>query len=105
MEPATRDVEGHKDHQCVYYTISPKATRLIGFCDASAKAYAAVVYLWMTLSVFLTPRLFYIGSKGSITNGSSLWRIELQPYEGLFHPNTGNIVLEGKIPPIFPQGG
>ena len=31
--------------RCVHHAISPNTMRLVGFCDASAKAYAAVVYL------------------------------------------------------------
>ena len=30
---------------CLWDITSPKSASLIGFCDASAKAYAAVVYL------------------------------------------------------------
>ncbi len=32
-------------HHPTILSSSPKAARLIGFCDASAKAYAAIVYL------------------------------------------------------------
>ena len=63
--------------RCVYCSMSLGRARLVGFCDASAKAYAAVVYLQLEDGESVGVR--FLASKTRVTpvSGTTIPRLEL----------------------------
>ena len=65
--------------QCYLYDIpnSPKSARLVGFCDTSAKAYAAVVYLKLEGEVQVSMKFVTAKTRVSPLKGMTIPRLEL----------------------------
>ena len=56
---------------------SPNSVRLVGFCDASAKAYAAVVYLRLEGESHMSVRFLAAKTRVSPLGGMTIPRLEL----------------------------
>ena len=63
--------------RCVFQTTSPKNARLVGFCDASAKAYAAVVYLRLEDETCVDVKFLAAKTRVTPVLGVTIPRLEL----------------------------
>lgn len=63
--------------RCIYSTISPKTARLVGFCDALAKAYAAVVYIRLEDGDQVDVKFLAAKTRVTPTIGVTIPRLEL----------------------------
>ena len=63
--------------RCVYRLADPKVAQLVGFCDASSKAYAAVVYLKLEDEDSVEVKLLGAKTRVAPVHGITIPRLEL----------------------------
>lgn len=64
--------------RCLYDTVpNPQSARLIGFCDASAKAYAAVVYMRIESETCAEIKFLAVRTRVTPVGGTTIPRLEL----------------------------
>ena len=63
--------------QCVHQLVNPKVAQLVGFCDASIEAYAAVVYLRLNDGDSVDVNFLVAETRVTPVHGITILRLEL----------------------------
>lgn len=58
-------------------TAQPASTQMVGFCDASMKAYAVIVYLRLESETLVDVKLLAAKTRVALLQGATIQRLEL----------------------------